>query len=58
MIVVAGDWIKSEYITIDESGWHCSDDAPDDIKQKFEDYMSQVNGSVTISEPELPHGSI
>lgn len=50
MTLVAGDWIKSEYITIDETGWHCSDDAPDDIKQKFEEFMEKVNSMSKLIE--------
>lgn len=52
MMVVAGDWIKSKYITIDEDGWHCSDDAPDSIKKEFYNFMSQVNSGVKIVDPE------
>lgn len=45
MIVIAGDWIESEYITIDENGWHCADDAPEEIRREYEKYMKTVGNS-------------
>ena len=41
------EWMNSEYITIDERGWHISNDAPDDIKHKFDEFMKQINQTTT-----------
>ena len=50
MIVLAGEWIKSKYITIDEDGWHCSPDAPEDIRKQYDEFMSMVNTSMESIE--------
>lgn len=52
MIEIAGDWIKSKYITIDEDGWHCAEDAPEDIKKQYFDFMGKVNSGIKLIEPE------
>ena len=53
MMVVAGEWINSKYISFDEYGLHCADDAPDEIKKQYYEYMSTVNNSgVSVIEPE------
>ena len=52
MIEIAGKWIESEFITIDENGWHCADDAPEDIKKEFYDFMSKVNSGAKAIDPE------
>jgi hypothetical protein len=53
MIVIAGKWIESEFITVDENGIHCADNAPDEIKKQYFEYMSTVNNSgAKLIEPE------
>lgn len=52
MTTVFEDWMKSEYITIDSDGWHCSEYAPDDIKKKFSDFLKRVKTDSVIIEPE------
>lgn len=48
MVVIAEDWIKSKYITVDSYGWHCSDDAPNSIKKKFKEFMALINSEQTV----------
>lgn len=40
--------MNSEYITIDEKGWHISDDAPDELKKKFNEFISKAESGVEI----------
>lgn len=35
------NWMNSEYITIDEKGWHISDDAPEELKEKFKKFIDE-----------------
>jgi hypothetical protein len=42
------DWMKSEYITVDEKGWHISDDAPDDLKEKFREFIVKAEQGIEI----------
>lgn len=48
-MILAGSWIESEYITIDEDGWHCADNAPKDIKDAFNEYMDMVKKETEIT---------
>ena len=50
-VVIAGEWADSEYITIDETGWHCADDAPDEIKDAYNDFMASVGTRSKLIEP-------
>lgn len=40
--------VNSEYITIDERGWHISDDAPEELKKKFNEFISKAESGVEI----------
>lgn len=51
MITLAGDWMNSEYITIDEMGWHCSEDAPKEIKDAYNEFMEEVDNEPVLIGP-------
>lgn len=36
--------MNSEYVTIDERGWHISEDAPEELKKKFNEFISRASG--------------
>ena len=38
--------MNSEYITVDEKGWHISDDAPEELKKKFNEFISKAEADV------------
>lgn len=40
--------LNSEYVTIDERGWHISDDAPDDLKKEFEQFIKAAEDGMDI----------
>ena len=40
--------LNSEYMTIDERGWHISDDAPDDLKKEFEQFIEAAEDGMDI----------
>ena len=42
-VIAYDDWMQSECITIDEDGWKCSEDAPEEIKKKFNEFMALAN---------------
>ena len=48
MIIEYEDWMRSEYITIDEKGWHCSEDAPAEIKKKFKEFINMTKSGINI----------
>lgn len=39
---------NSEYVTIDEKGWHISDDAPAELKKKFNEFISKTESGIEI----------
>lgn len=40
--------MNSEYITIDEKGWHISEDAPEELKKKFNEFISKAESGIEI----------
>lgn len=42
------DLMDSEYVTIDEKGWHISDDAPDELKKRFWRFLDQATDGAEI----------
>lgn len=40
--------LESEFVSVDEKGWHISDDAPEDLKQKFEKFIQQAEDGIEI----------
>lgn len=42
------DLLNSEYVTIDERGWHISDDAPDELKEEFEQFIEEAQDGMEI----------
>ena len=40
--------MNSEYITVDEKGWHISDDAPEELKEKFKEFMKKAESGIEI----------
>lgn len=42
MIVSAPDFINSPYLIIDEKGWRLKEDAPEDLKKQFEEFMKSI----------------
>lgn len=45
---INSDLLNSEYVTIDESGWHISDDAPEEIKAQFEQFINAAEDGMEI----------
>lgn len=42
MIVSSPDFIDSPYLIIDEKGWRLKEDAPEDLKKEFEEFMKSI----------------
>ena len=42
------EMMNSEYITIDEKGWHISEDAPEELKEKFNEFISKAESGIEI----------
>ncbi len=42
MQVFDEELLNSKYVTIDEKGWHIAEDAPKELKEKFDKYISQI----------------
>ncbi len=40
--------MNSEHITVDEKGWHISDDAPEELKLKFREFMKKAENGIEI----------
>lgn len=40
--------MNSEFISIDEKGWHISDDAPDELKKKFNEFIEKAKDGMEI----------
>ena len=40
--------MNSEYVIIDEKGWHISDDAPEELKKKFHAFIKRAEDGVEI----------
>ena len=38
----------SEYVTIDERGWHIRDDAPEELKERFEQFIKEAQDGMEI----------
>ena len=48
MKVIDKELINSKYVTVDEKGWHISDDAPDELKKKFNDFIENAKNGIEI----------
>lgn len=48
MTISSEDWMNSKYITVDEKGWHCSDDAPEEIKKAFKEFMKMADNPIVV----------
>lgn len=40
--------MNSEYITVDEKGWHISDDAPEELKNKFKEFIKKAENGIEV----------
>ena len=40
--------LNSEYVTVDETGWHISEDAPEELKKKFKDFIKAAQTGIEI----------
>ena len=40
--------MNSEFVSIDEKGWHISDDAPEDLKKKFKKFIENAEKGIEI----------
>lgn len=40
--------MNSEYVTIDEKGWRISEDAPEELKDKFNEFIKKVEQWIEI----------
>lgn len=50
MISTYEDWMDSEFITVDEKGWHISDDAPDELKKKFKEFIGETDIKIELED--------
>lgn len=48
MKTIDKELMTSEYITVDEKGWHISEDAPDELKAKFDKFIESAKDGVEI----------
>lgn len=48
MKVIDEELMNSEYITVDEKGWHISDDAPHELKAKFDEFIERASEGIEI----------
>ena len=39
MSMVKPNFVDSPYFVAEEDNWHLTDDAPEDVKKEFEEYM-------------------
>lgn len=42
------DLLDSEYITIDEKGWHIAKDAPEELKEQFSRFIKEAEDGMEI----------
>lgn len=40
--------LNSEFVTVDEKGWHISDDAPEALKEKFKEFIRKAEDGIEI----------
>lgn len=40
------EFIDSPYLIIDETGWKLKENAPKELKEKFDEYMKLVNSHI------------
>ena len=45
---IENELLDSEYVSIDEKGWHISDDTPENLKQKFKKFIQQAEEGIEI----------
>lgn len=45
---INNELLESEFVSVDEKGWHISDDAPEDLKQKFKKFIQQAEDGIEI----------
>lgn len=48
MKIIDKELMTSEYITVDEKGWHISEDAPDELKAKFYKFIESAKEGIVI----------
>ena len=48
MKIIDEELLESKYVSVDEKGWHISDDAPEDLKQKFKMFIQQAEDGIEI----------
>lgn len=48
MKIIDNELMGSEFITVDEKGWHISEGAPDDLKRKFEEFIKKAENGGEI----------
>lgn len=48
MKIIDEELMNSKYVTIDEKGWHISDDAPLALKERFYEFIEKVNDGIEI----------
>lgn len=45
MVVDAPTFIKSPYLIIDEKGWRLKENAPDQLKKEFKEFMNLIKSA-------------
>lgn len=48
MRIIDEELMNSEFVTVDEKGWHISDDAPDELKKKFKEFIEKAENGIEI----------
>ena len=48
MKIIDEELMSSEYITVDERGWHISENAPDELKEKFNEFIEGAQEGMVI----------
>lgn len=46
--MINSELLKSEYVTVDEKGWHIADNAPEDLKKQFKAFMDKAKDGAEI----------
>ena len=40
------NFIDSPYLIIDEKGWRLKDDAPEELKKEFDEFMKEIDSHI------------
>ena len=48
MKIIDEELMNSEFVTVDEKGWHISNDAPDELKEKFKEFIEKTENGIEI----------